>query len=724
MKKGESQQQEAKRKKKVEELRSGVKQLRDDAKQEKLEAKIGPALSYVWTFRDFDNMDFQTYVENNDKIYTLEHEGKTDAKAYWIDQREVGFIKEEEIKDGIKLGTDNVQQCVVVMVKGNDDKGRLAALAHVDRFTNPESLSKVFNKFSYIQDISISLYGGRDQTEEQKKISESNVSAVVKVIINAGLEKKIINTELDISGEETKEIEGVPDRKAKLLRNPETSPEVIFDPNENKIIQGQYANKGYQTKEIRLTRRRLMDKDAPYEDTAKIKRDKNLEEINLQQCDEDPEIFKQQYFDEKQVKLCVAYYCEGGYDKMLDGLQKCYESVTYGEGNVILKSESLEAYCSQTFKPFMETVLYSLQRLDNKEITKEDIYNGKAREQIKQDMALQGKLQDSLKTLKEGKEEKEEETTLANTHSNTLSKANPYRNLKEQQANVLFGNPFDDHLRRSGKLVGETGNIGEAVAAVNSDSLELLDKMHKEAVITADIDLKAVDVKESAALDKVGKVEFLAEGHHIQDHAKNTKSLIDRIESGEIDKNTVIAIERKSYGANLGMPDVIMLASIIEHNEKNPKQQLQIPEAITKDSLIYNDAVLYNAAKQHGVKVVGLEGKNLEASKDSPEEYNKAREDYMAGRITKLTEKGYNVIAYAGSAHVENLKSSVESKLENSPSIENKPRQVSEELQQMAISIGEGARVHLSQSTTTESSIPVLPNEKQPNKQNSGIGGR
>lgn len=177
MKKGESQQQEAKRKKKVEELRSGVKQLRDDAKQEKLEAKIGPALSYVWTFRDFDNMDFQTYVENNDKIYTLEHEGKTDAKAYWIDQREVGFIKEEEIKDGIKLGTDNVQQCVVVMISGNDKEGnKLAALAHIDRFTKPESLREVLQLFENDEGMSIVLYGGRDRSSSQVDISDYTIS--------------------------------------------------------------------------------------------------------------------------------------------------------------------------------------------------------------------------------------------------------------------------------------------------------------------------------------------------------------------------------------------------------------------------------------------------------------------------------------------------------------------------------------------------------------------
>ncbi len=278
----------------------------------------------------------------------------------------------------------------------------------------------------------------------------------------------------------------------------------------------------------------------------------------------------------------------------------------------------------------------------------------------------------------------------------------------------------NSHLKRSEKLVSETYDIKESFAAMNPNNTELLEKIRTEAVITADIDLKGVDVQESVTRDKVGKVEFLAEGHHIRDHGGNTKSLIERIESGDIDKDTVIAIERKSYGQNLGVPDVIMLASIIEYNAKNPDKQLQIPEEITKDSLIYQDAVLYNTAKKHGVKVVGLEGRNLKAGKDSPE-YDEAREEYMASRITQLTSKGYNVVAYVGSAHVNNLKKIVE----NKPSVENTPNKVSEELQKMAASIGQQARAHVTQSfTTTASSIPVLPNEKQPIKQNNGIGSR
>ena len=295
------------------------------------------------------------------------------------------------------------------------------------------------------------------------------------------------------------------------------------------------------------------------------------------------------------------------------------------------------------------------------------------------------------------------------------------KKLRQQYSEYTVG-AF--HLKRAGEQAGEAYDIKETFAASNTDNRELLEKMRKEAVITADIDLKAISVQNDVDKDKVGKVEFLAEGHHIKDHAGNTKALIDRIVSGEIGKDTVIAIERKSYGQNLGVPDVIMLANVIEHNEKNPNNQLEIPKEITKDSLIYQDAILYNTAKKHGIKVVGLEGRNLKAGKELPEEYNAAREDYMAGRITQLSNKGYNVIAYVGSAHVENLERAVESKLENKPSVENTPNKVSEELQKVAVSIGEQARAHVTPISSTTSSISVLPNENPPIKRNSGVGGR
>ena len=280
-------------------------------------------------------------------------------------------------------------------------------------------------------------------------------------------------------------------------------------------------------------------------------------------------------------------------------------------------------------------------------------------------------LQEKFKQLKEKIEENKKRDRSESPEqkaegSNQQQEALPKKEIKNKGKGNLFGeeDDYDNfHLKRVGKKVGETYNIREYFTAINSN-LDLLDKLSKQAVVTADIDLKAVEVKNDVAPDKVGKVEFLAEKSHIKDHLPNTRSLIARIKSGDIGKDTVIAIERKSYGNNLGMPDVIKLAHIVEHNERHPENQLKFPEEITKGSLIYQDAMLYNTAKKYGVKVIGLEGKNLETGKDSPEQYNNARDNYMADRIIQLISKGYNVIAYVGSAHVDNLTRVLENKFD------------------------------------------------------------
>jgi len=203
----------------------------------------------------------------------------------------------------------------------------------------------------------------------------------------------------------------------------------------------------------------------------------------------------------------------------------------------------------------------------------------------------------------------------------------------------------------------------ESFSALNINS-ELLHELTKESIITAgaDADLKAINVEQGRADGRAGTVEFNGEEHHGKDHAAHVGSLIGRLETGKIGKDTVIAIELKNYGENLGMSDVILLANIIKHNEKNPDNQLIMPKKIEQNSLIYQDALLYNAARDKGVQVIGLEGKGLHTAEAKAEKnykgsdrYNELRDKHMAGVINDLTGKGYNVIAYVGSAHVEPL---------------------------------------------------------------------
>ncbi|MFY9590229.1 hypothetical protein [Rickettsia endosymbiont of Halotydeus destructor] len=257
-------------------------------------------------------------------------------------------------------------------------------------------------------------------------------------------------------------------------------------------------------------------------------------------------------------------------------------------------------------------------------------------------------------------------TTTATTNPNLNS--NLLRAEKENLTNSLL----QEELNRNGKY-----NLNDRLAAGN-DSNELLNKFDREAVITANIDIKAIDAKKSA---EIGSVEIRAEHNHLINHADNTKALIAEIQNGKIDKNTVIAIERKQYGDNLGMKDVIKIANILEHNEKNPDNPLKLPEEL-ENTPIFQDALLYKAAKENGIKVISLEGKNLEHLKDSPL-HNENREQYMTDVINEVRSKGYNVIASVGSAHVANL----EKALENQQKHDIRFNHISRKLRQEALNI-------------------------------------
>jgi ankyrin repeat protein/predicted nucleotidyltransferase len=144
-------------------------------------------------------------------------------------------------------------------------------------------------------------------------------------------------------------------------------------------------------------------------------------------------------------------------------------------------------------------------------------------------------------------------------------------------------------------------------------------------------------------------VLLIPEDNHCLQHASNVYTIMRLIENNQISQNTIIALERKQLGNSFGMPDIISLAN-----------NMDVPDFI-RDLPIYQDAKLYNLARLNGITVIGVEGKGLSASKESPL-YNQVREDYMASKLIECSELGYNVIFPVGSAHVEGLKSKLESK--------------------------------------------------------------
>lgn len=160
---------------------------------------------------------------------------------------------------------------------------------------------------------------------------------------------------------------------------------------------------------------------------------------------------------------------------------------------------------------------------------------------------------------------------------------------------------------------------------------------------------ETIDKKTSAK----SQITFMTEDDHKVDHGDNTAKLIEMIHANQIDSSTVICLERKEEGKNFGMRDVKLLAKLLEHNQANPESAIPINDQIKK-SPIYQDAMLYNVAKEKGIEVIGLEGKGLEHAKESPE-YNSTREKYMASQIDKIVASGKNVIFPVGSSHIEGL---------------------------------------------------------------------
>ena len=170
------------------------------------------------------------------------------------------------------------------------------------------------------------------------------------------------------------------------------------------------------------------------------------------------------------------------------------------------------------------------------------------------------------------------------------------------------------------------------------------------------------------------KPQLIAEDNHLTDHKENINNLIEKIKNGQIGQNSIIALERKEGGNNFGMKDVKILAKILQDDNL----EKIIPEEI-KNSPIYDDALLYNEAKAKGVKVVGIEGKDLETRKKINEkDHNQKREDIMADNLILLQNQypDSNIISLIGSDH----KQGIEKRLKDAYIPESEKTEVKQEV--------------------------------------------
>ncbi len=139
---------------------------------------------------------------------------------------------------------------------------------------------------------------------------------------------------------------------------------------------------------------------------------------------------------------------------------------------------------------------------------------------------------------------------------------------------------------------------------------------------------------------------LLAEQNHYLQHRNNVLFLINQLECSKVGLYQIICLERKQQGNHLGMSDVIALAKYLEQGNILLSSLQHLP--------IYYDALLYNAAKAKGIQIIGIEGKGLAYSKESPY-YHQAREEYMAEQLVNLAKSEKNAIFLVGAAHISNL---------------------------------------------------------------------
>lgn len=296
-------------------------------------------------------MNLQEMVRLNAELYSIRYQSTLDNKAYWVDQREVGFINEQDINSGIKIGTNNVQQCVVVMISGNRSAAAhsgelLADLIHFDKFTDPAEITSVFTNFS-TDNLRVTLYGSRDIS--QQGISHDNAETVKGILGTLGI-----------------------NYAAQYLEDPTISSEVIFDPLKNVIEQNIYSALGSDTIPIRVSDRKIDDIEKHHDNQSNeiiANRDSKLRVVYLEQCIE-LAMFTEHYYTKEIAKKYLANYCTQ-YETYITEFDDWYRN----------HPTSLPSYCYTSFQPLIEGAYYAQGYLGFN-TPKKDMYNGVAIAQL------------------------------------------------------------------------------------------------------------------------------------------------------------------------------------------------------------------------------------------------------------------------------------------------------------------------------------------------------
>ena len=217
---------------------------------------------------DTNVISLKQYIDLCADAHFKRNESGGDVSAYCVDQRAIGFLTQEQIQRGDKIGTENLQQCVAIIIKGHHrDSGEIrVGFAHLDKLTTESSLRQFIEQFEMGKDTYIEIVGARDQSNH-KAVSNSNAGLVLNTIVDY---MKVIA------------VDDRPQVRHEMLRNNGVGPNIIYNPLSDTVVSG-LPLRNHRSALGRAASRRVQNisKQAEWRSPEPVERCRELKGVDL-----------------------------------------------------------------------------------------------------------------------------------------------------------------------------------------------------------------------------------------------------------------------------------------------------------------------------------------------------------------------------------------------------------------------------------------------------------
>lgn len=383
-----------------------AQKLREDAITKALAVrKASPTVTYSpiphtgWSFDMLvreANFDFPAFIKKNADAKKMLSQEAIDINAFRVPQRGCGFLGQSEIINGKKLGTDNLQQCVALVVDGETVNGeRKAMLMHVDKYTSKEEVTKYLGDFKNNNELKIIVYGARDQyrskydyetkkttLEEtpQRAISLDNLRIVNEAIDNLGLRSRVDTVESKVGIEAG-------------------SPNFIYDPKTRSAKAGVYPNGGFELAEATEKVRRMenLTQGKKFEDTAVPTIEERDKKLRIIPTNHHPG----QYDIDPPLKCeMIKYYQEKGCTEFVREIEREQANAKSGNYEAQMKACSSLQYFMEMMQHTLNPPAVTMQQILEKPADLDIIVSEKI-EQIQRNIVLKRQLKEVSRQVDE-----------------------------------------------------------------------------------------------------------------------------------------------------------------------------------------------------------------------------------------------------------------------------------------------------------------------------------